>query len=234
MKQLKESILAGGIAESILDSDFDAPDLLFDLKRFNALNNRQAFERFENDCIRFNWLNFRYNFFCNLKNEQDNLLKAADDCFSDEEQKKSALDNMAWKFYYGSLASSDGISRLQKDIKDLQEPDPREGMYLNTVFKFVQKLDNFLNKQIRGYSKMEIDVEDIGRLIRKSWIRDSSTQRLTLVFRNPNKSLDNIKALDGKTIEGYNITFSDDPKEIEYNQPYDWRNDECVIIKIMP
>ena len=30
MKQLKESILAGGIAESILDSDFDAPDLLFE------------------------------------------------------------------------------------------------------------------------------------------------------------------------------------------------------------
>ena len=225
MKQLKESIL---------DSDFDAPDLLFDMKQLNALNNRQAFERFENDCSIFNWRNFMYNFFCNLKNEQDNLLKAADDCFSDEERKKKALNSLAWNFYYGSLVSSDGISHLQKDIRDLQEPDPREGAYLNTAFKFVQKLDNFLNKQIRGYSKMEVFVDEIERLIRKSWVRDSAIQKLILVFRNPGKSLDNIKALDGKTIEGYNITFSDDPDDVDYYQPFDWRNDKCVIIKITP
>ena len=225
MRQLKESIL---------DSDFDAPDLFFDLKQLNTLNNRKAFERFENDCRWVNWKIFVYNFFCNLKNEQDNLLKAADDCFFDEERKKEALNSLAYNFYYGSLASSDGISRLQKDIRNQNEPDPREGAYLNTAFKFVQKLDNFLNKQIRGYSKMEVFGDEIERLIRKSWIRDNATQRLILVFRNPNKSLDDIKALDGKTIEGYNITFSDDPDEVDYCQPYDWRNDKCVIIKITP
>lgn len=225
MKQLKESLL---------DNDFDAPDLFFDMKQLNALNNRKAFKRFEDECSKFNWHNFRYNFFCNLKDEQDNLLKAADDCFADKEQKKKALDKLAWDFYYGSLASSDGISQLQKDINRQIEPDPKEGAYLNTTFKFIQKLDNLLNKQIRGYSKMEVFVSDIARLIRKSWIRDSSTQRLILVFRNPGKSSDNIKSLDGKTIEGYNITFSDDKDEVDYYQPYDWRGDKCAIIKITP
>lgn len=229
MKQLKESI-----SESILDSDFDVPDLLFDLEQFNALNNRKAFERFENECSRFNWYNFRYNFFCDLKEVQDNFLKAVDDCFSDKEQKKKALDKLAWDFYYGSLASGDGITHLQKDINRQIEPDPKEGAYLNTAFKFIQKLDNLLNKQIRGYSKMEIFISDIEKLIRKSWIRDSSAQRLILVFRNPGKSLDNIKALDGKVIEGYNITFTDDSDEVEYYQPYDWRSDKCAIIKITP
>ena len=225
MKQLKESLL---------DNDFDAPDLFFDMKQLNALNNRKAFKRFEDECSKFNWRNLVYNFFCNLKNEQDNLLKAADDCFADKEQKKKALDKLAWDFYYGSLASSDGISQLQKDINRQIGPDPKEGAYLNTAFKFIQKLDSLLNKQIRGYSKMEVFISHIESLIRKSWIRDSSAQRLILVFRNPGKSLDNIKALDGKTIEGYNMTFTDDPDEVDYYQPYDWRGDKCAIIKITP
>lgn len=225
MKQLKESIL---------DRDFDVPDLLIDLDQFSTLNNRAAFEDFEHICRRFNMSNYLYNFFYNLKREQDALLKAADDCFSDEEQKNDYLKGLGYKFNFGSLAWSSSVKQLQSDLNKQKEPNPKKGIYLNKVLKFVKKLDDFLDKQVHGYSKMEICADSFDGLIPDP-TRPSRKRPLVLVFRKPvGQSSKDIMNLGGKTIEGYQIVWVNDSDELENERPVSWGHDDCAMIQIRP
>ena len=223
MKQLKESLL---------DNDFDAADPIFDPKRFEKLHNPAAAEWLKNRVYSLN-----YNIlFCNYV---DTLRKAAESFrdalkeYGDEERYTNTINGDTSLWIVNNLASNNSINKLDRIIAN-NSPSPKDVPWVNDMMKFTEDLDDMLNKKVHGYSKMEIDVSDIEYIIKRPGVSSNRRAVAEVLFRDPGKSLNDIKALDGKRINGFTFTYISDPEKVEIFTPFSWRdsNSEVAMLYI--